>query len=114
MDFNFKNHWNILFFGIAVLSMFSLVVYSEIKIHYFLEFNGIVVKKERIPPKKMPELVVSGANETFPTWKWQGIDFDEVQIGDSIIKRKFEQKAYWFRRDKNGKFQCKTLNYWRF
>jgi hypothetical protein len=114
MKFNIREHWPICFFAIGAIAIFGFVTYSEIKIHYFLKFNGIVVRKEMIPPKKMPDLVVSGTNETFPTWKWEGIDFDEVQIGDSIVKRKFERKAYWFKKDKNGKFQCMTLNYWTF
>ena len=112
MKFNLEKHWPLLFPLVGGILLLGWTVYIEIQLHYFIEFNGRVVQKLQIPPKKMPDLVVQGTDETFPVWKWEGIDFDSVQIGDSIIKKKYESKAYFFKRNSNGTFKKTTLKYW--
>ena len=65
-----------------------------------------------IPPKKMPDLLIRGTKNVFPTWKWEGMDFDSVKVGDSILKRKFESNAYYFKKIGKGKFIKIKLRYW--
>ena len=60
----------------------------------------------------MPELVLEGVKERFRIWKWEGIEYDSVKIGDSIVKRKNESDAYWYKRKDNGSFQIIRLKYW--
>jgi len=112
MRLNFFKYWHVYFFVVGATVMFAWLVYTEIHIHYFLEFNGPVIQKEKIPPKNMPDLVVRGSIKTFPTWKWNNIDFDSVQIGDSIVKRKYESKAFWFKRNSDGTYDQIELTYW--
>ncbi|MNL70385.1 hypothetical protein D3C87_1953800 [compost metagenome] len=92
----------------------SYVIFTEIRIHYFLEFNGSVVGKERQLPKKLPEILVAGTDESFHARKWEGINFDAVQVGDSIVKRKYEPGASWYRKKQNGTFELVKLRYWIF
>lgn len=104
--------WRILLF-LTVIALFSIYDFCwELKFHYFEDYNGIVIEKQHIPPKEMPELLIKGNKTTFPVWKWEGINFDSVQIGDSIVKRKYESHAYYFKKLKNGKFEKATLTYW--
>ena len=86
--------------------------YVEIDLHYLEPYNGIVLKKLQIPPKKMPDLVIRGAKETFPCWKWEGINFDSVKLGDSIVKKKYDYFAYYYKRTNNGKYIKVKLSYW--
>ncbi len=92
--------------------MFGWIIYSEIRIKYFLKFNGLVIGKKEVAPKKLPELIVAGNTETFPLWKWKGIDYDSVRIGDSIVKTTSAPKAYYYKRDANKSFTKITLEYW--
>ncbi|RZK23148.1 MAG: hypothetical protein EOO43_08815 [Flavobacterium sp.] len=104
--------WNIILAGIFILSIVFYIAYFEVKFHYLEAYNGVVTKKLHIPPKNMPDLVISGTDEVFPCWKWKGIDFGTVGLGDSIIKRKYESKAYYYKKLGNGKFSVDTLEYW--
>lgn len=104
----------IIFFGIVVVAVISWTVYCEIDFHYLEAYNGVVIEKLQIPPKKMPDLVIKGAKSTFPCDKWEGIDFDSVKVGDSIVKRKHESSAYYFKKLSNGQFSVKKLKYWTF
>lgn len=96
------------------LAFLIWTVYIEIKCHYLDVYSGVVIEKQQIPPKKMPDLLISGNQTVFPTWKWEGIDFDSVQIGDSIVKRKYQPYAYYYRKVKGGKYLRRRLTYWIF
>ncbi|PWK75419.1 hypothetical protein LX99_03913 [Mucilaginibacter oryzae] len=88
-------------------------IYTEIDLHYLETYNGIVIEKqESPPPKKMPELVIKGAKRTFPCWKWAGIDFDSVKLGDSIVKKKYNSFAYYYKKTSAGKYVKIKLKYW--
>jgi len=107
-----KKYQKFLFFIVAAMLLFALMRLIEGQQHYSIEQIGKVVGKERIPPKRMPELILEGVKEKFLIWKWEGIEYDSVKIGDSIVKRKNESDAYWYIRKDNGTFQMKRLRYW--
>ncbi|QNK64404.1 hypothetical protein H7F33_07975 [Pedobacter sp. PAMC26386] len=105
-------YWNLIFFAMAVMLLISWTIYSEIKYHYLIPYDGVIIEKKQIPPKNMPDLVVKGTKEIFPTWKWEGIDFDSVKLGDSISKKKYELNAYYFRKLNDGRYIKIKLKYW--
>ncbi|RZK12311.1 MAG: hypothetical protein EOO43_18745 [Flavobacterium sp.] len=104
--------WNIILAVVFALSFIVWIAYYEVKFHYLEEYNGVVTKKLQIPPKNMPELVIKGADEIFPCGKWSDIDFNSVKIGDSIVKRKYESNAYYYKKLGNGKYSVTKLEYW--
>jgi hypothetical protein len=104
----------IIFFSVAVVALISWTIYSEIDFHYLQAYDGVILEKLQIPPKKMPDLVIKGAKTTFPCEKWKGLYFDSVKVGDSIVKRKHESYAYYYKKLGNGKYAVKKLEYWTF
>jgi hypothetical protein len=102
----------ILLLGIFAAALISWTIYGEIDYHYLEAYNGIVIKKLQIPPKKMPDLVIKGTATVFPCWKWEGIDFDSVKVGDSVVKRKYEGYAYYYKKLGNGQYIKTRLEYW--
>jgi hypothetical protein len=98
---------------IGIILFLGYIEFWEIRLHYFEEWNGVVIEKQQIPPKKMNDLLIKGNSEVFPTWKWEGINFDSVKIGDSIVKCRYESHAYYFKKLSNGNFEKTTLTYWR-
>jgi hypothetical protein len=103
--------WTIYGLVLGAIAMVGWVIYCEINIHYLIEFNGKVVQKQKIPPKELPELIVRGSDNNFLIWKWKGINFDSVQIDDSIVKKRGESHAYWYRKNPDGTYNKNELTY---
>ncbi|MBC8986549.1 hypothetical protein H9X96_12235 [Pedobacter sp. N36a] len=105
-------YWKLIFFGIAVILVISWTIYCEIKYHYLISYDGVIIERQQIPPKNMPDLVVKGTKEIFPLWKWKGIDFDSVKLGDSISKKKYELNSHYFKKLDDGRYIKIKLKYW--
>jgi hypothetical protein len=106
------NYRGLIYFGIFGFVTTYWIVFTEIDYHYLIAYQGTVIKKQQTPPKKIPYLVIKGSKEAFPVWKWEGINFDSVKIGDSIAKNKFESNAYYYKKTTDNKFIKVRLRYW--
>ena len=65
---------------------------------YFQEFNGKVIKKYKELPKETELLILSENKEPFPLYYWDRSLYDSIKIGDSILKRKYDPKVYYYKR----------------
>lgn len=112
MTFSWNKYWPVYIFGATLLIALGWVIYCEINISCFSEYNGRIVGKHKIRPKELPNLVVNGSARDFPLWKWGGIEYDSVQIGDSIVKKKYETEVLYLKKIDDKIFKTIRLKYW--
>lgn len=94
--------------------MFSVIILwiiaADFYTYYYQEFNGRVTGKQKIQPKEAEELLINETNDAFPLWKWDRSIYEEVNVGDSIVKRRYESRVHYYKRINDSTFIEKILN----